>query len=295
MIRTLVLLCLVAAPAFGLWEKGFKVRFDLNPFSIGRSSFMDMPTTLSEATTKGWEEVNKPTLPNGYDVLVLMCRKNDYTLCMLYDDTGYIAGLQIAFDPAKFKGAIYDWTVSGFTTWPVNVNGVTINYQATHQLYISAETLALHPSVRLATRDDKVILQDGQLYLKGFNGALLNVSTNIADLKTSSDYTKQACLLGMGNHYYYKMTTDLVCSAETISTWFPLEYNDQLVGVGFMLPGKYTIERGQLQPFEDPNRAAIKMIVPTGPECLWNYGSNPGVTTMHTYFIKDGHRMNCLW
>ncbi|XP_075983057.1 uncharacterized protein LOC142981211 [Anticarsia gemmatalis] len=295
MIRTLALLCLVAAPAFGLWEKGFKVRFDLNPFAIGSTSFMDMPTTQSAATTLGWVEMNKPTLPSGYDVLVLMCPENDYTLCMLYDDTGYIAGLQIAFDTTKFTGAIFDWTVVGFKTWSVTVDGVTTEYQATHQLYISAATLALDSSVRLAARDDTVILQDGQLYLNGLNGALLNVSTNIADLKTSTDYTKQACIIGMGNHYYYKMTTDLACSAETISTWFPLEYNDQLVGVGFMIPGKYTVDDGKLYPFEDPDRAAIKMIVPTGPDCLWDYGTTPGVTTMHTYFIKDGHLMTCLW
>ncbi|XP_075982822.1 uncharacterized protein LOC142981048 [Anticarsia gemmatalis] len=254
---------------------------------------MPMPTTTLEASAKGWGVVTKPTLHRGYEKLDLWCLQNDYTLCLLYDDTGYIAGLQIAFDPAKYNGAVFDWTTVGFTSWSLTVDGVTTEYKVTHQYYVSPETLELDAADRIAARKEGSILQDQHLFLQGFYGGLYNVSTNVAGLKSETEYTKQACIPAMGNHYYYNMTTNLPCGADTIFNWFPLEYKDQLVGVGFLIPGKYTVEEGNLYPFEDPDRSVIKMIVPTGPECLWNYGEIPGVTTMHTYFIKDAYFMTC--
>ncbi|XP_075982768.1 uncharacterized protein LOC142981004 [Anticarsia gemmatalis] len=291
MIHTLAVLCLVAAPAFGLWEKGFKVRYDNDPEAIGTTSYMDMPITRSEASDKGWEVVTPPELPSGYDKLVLLCLEKDYSLCLLYDDNGYIAGLQLAMIPEKLAGAVFDWAVSGFIPWTVSDDDGTVEYQAIHQFYVSAETLASDSSVRLAARDDTVLLQD-QLYVKGFNGDLYNISTNIDELSASSDFVKLTCIPGMGNHYYHKMSSP-ECRADTILVWFGLEYEDQLVGVGFMLPGNYTTDAGKLAPFEHPDRATVKLLSPAGPACMWDYGDNPGMTTMHTYFVKDADKITC--
>ncbi|XP_075991263.1 uncharacterized protein LOC142986612 [Anticarsia gemmatalis] len=293
MIRTLAVLCLLTTPAFGFWEKGLKVRFDFDTSTYGSTAFMEMPQNITAASEKGWQEVSKPELPRGYDKLVLWCPVQDYTLCMLYDDTGYIAGLQIAFDTSKFVGAIYNWTVSGFTTWSVTDDDVTTEYQTIHQYYISTESLAKDADVRMATRNDSLLLQDGQLFLEGFYGAIYNVSTNIQDLNDSA-FVKQGCIPAMGNHYYYNISSSLVCAADTVFSWFPLVADDQLTGVGFTLPGKYTIGDGYLDPFEKPsNLAIIQISVPDAPECMQAYADDPGVFTMHTYFIDDGPLITC--
>ncbi|XP_075991464.1 uncharacterized protein LOC142986736 [Anticarsia gemmatalis] len=293
MIWTIAVLCLLAAPAFGIWEKGLRVRFGADPSTYGSTSFIHMPQNITAASEKGWQEVSKPELPRGYDKLVLWCPVQDYTLCMLYDDTGYIAGLQIALNPAQFVGSIFDWTVSGFRTWSVTDDDVTTEYLTTHQYYISTEFLAKDAATRIAARSNDYLLQDDQIYLSGFYGELLNVSRYIPDIEGST-FTRQGCLAGMGNHFYYNMTKSLECRDDTILPWFPLETDDQLIGVGFLIPGQYIIEDGKLDPFEPTTPLAImQTIVPGAPDCLYAYGDYPGEFTMHTYFIEDGPLVTC--
>ncbi|XP_075983108.1 uncharacterized protein LOC142981233 isoform X2 [Anticarsia gemmatalis] len=294
MIRLIVLFTLsVTTPVFGLWDKSLKVRFDVNPFGIGTTSFMEMPQSTSAAEGRGWEVVMKPTLPSGYDVLVLMCPENDYTLCMLYDDTGYIAGLQIAFDSSKYS-SYYDIDSQGFTEWVIDVNGKNKKFYTTQQYYISPETLNTETASRIASRDSKRLLQDGNIFVTGFNGDLYNISTRVKDFTKNSIYTKQACIPWMGIHYYYNMSSSLPCQADTMFPWFPLVYSNQLIGVGFVVFGKYTVDSGSRNYFENPGRLAAQLIVPRGPDCLYKLADSPGLVTMHTYFIKNPQLITCL-
>ncbi|XP_075983110.1 uncharacterized protein LOC142981234 [Anticarsia gemmatalis] len=295
MIRTIVLLCFIAAPALaGSWAPGLRVRFDVSGF--GKKSFMSLPQNTAEAIQKHWVTVTRPASPPGLEILDLWCSPSDYTVCVFTDDTGYIAGLQIALDVDNYSDAIWDWSTQGFTQWNITtLDGEAKSYWTAQQYYISAQSLATDRQVRLARRDQSTLLQDGAIWVSGFYGQLYEISANVTVLTSpNSDFTKQACLPLMGRHYYYKMSQTTECSADKMLPWFPLVQSNQLIALGFISFGKINIPAGKTDWFEKPNRTAVKIIVPRGPECLYDLTQNTGLVTMHTYFIKNPFFVNCL-
>ncbi|CAB3248717.1 unnamed protein product [Arctia plantaginis] len=292
MFRIFTILWLTATPALGLWEKGLKVRFGIDPNDV--ESFLPLPETAVEAEGAGWKNVTGLAPPEGYEKLFLMCPENDYTLCMFYDDTGYVAGYQISFDPARFTNANYNWTVSGYKTWTAIENGVSIDFHTVTQYFMSPAFLNTPAETRIAKRNRNTILQDNTLYVTGFNGKLYPVPTSIDKIKSDGIYTPQGCMAGMGNHYYYNMTTSLPCGEDSIFTWFVLEYDDSLTAMGFLIPGKYSITEGHTDYFELPTRPFIEMNAPRAPECIYRYPEEYGMLTMHLYFIKEPYDMTCV-
>ena len=58
---------------------------------------MEQPQTKAAAEKEKWVEVPKPEIHEEFSSLTLMCPTDcDYTLCLFYDDTDNVAGLQIA-------------------------------------------------------------------------------------------------------------------------------------------------------------------------------------------------------
>ncbi|CAH1637596.1 unnamed protein product [Spodoptera littoralis] len=291
--RTLMLLCFLAAPAIGAWQGGLNVRFDITVVGIGVTAFIELPQSNTTALEKSWVQVTRPEGPAGLASLVLWCPPTDYTVCVLIDDTGYIAGLQVALDIEKVTGNIYDMRTQGFTYWTTNMNGETKNYWTTQQYYISPETLATDPAARIAARDPNLMLQDHSIYVSGLNGELYAISTNTSDIAHNSDFTEQACIPGMGDHYYYKMTPELSCTEDNLLPWFPLVHSDQLIGIGMVTYGRHVVSEGATDWFETPTRGVIMAIVPRGPQCMYDMADSPGVITMHTYFIKHPYEVTC--
>lgn len=70
------------------------MRFDTS--GIGSTSFIELPQSQEDAVALNWTTVTPATSPTGLESLVLMCPVADYSVCPYFDDTGYIAGLQIA-------------------------------------------------------------------------------------------------------------------------------------------------------------------------------------------------------
>lgn len=69
------------------------VKFDvgINP-DAGETYFYDVPLNTTDATALGWSEALPP--PGPLPELVMYC-PSDKVFCALYDDTEFIAGLQI--------------------------------------------------------------------------------------------------------------------------------------------------------------------------------------------------------
>ncbi|KAJ8713864.1 hypothetical protein PYW08_007484 [Mythimna loreyi] len=297
MFRTLALLCAAVVTVLaGPWQGGLSVRFDLTLLGIGTTAFIELPLSVASAAEKGWKQQRRDNLPEGYEKLSIFCPKDDYTVCVFFDDTAYIAGLQVAINEEDIADGIFDWSVQGFSRWTTTMDDKTLNLWTTQQYFISPETLATDPAIRVAQRNPNLMLQDHTILVSGFNGELYRISTNVSAITGSnSDFTKQACIPWMGEHYYYKMKAELECKADTLFPWFPLVYSEQLIGIGMVTFGKHTVKDGAIDWFEKPGRTAVQVIVPRGPQCLYELADSPGLITMHTYFIKHPYEVTCVF
>ncbi|CAH1637593.1 unnamed protein product [Spodoptera littoralis] len=288
MIRKLALLCLMA-PVFldAARQVGFRYKFELSIFGFGTSNFIDGLRSNTSALAKGWVNVERPYSPDGYEALQLWCPADDYVICILTDETGYTAGLQISIPSNKFTPAL-DMAVLGFQNWSADVDGETIEYYTKAQYFVSADA-----ATRIAyANPDKALIRNDYVAVEGFNGELVKIAASLSNL--DSIFTKQACIPWMGLHYYYDMSSSLECSASTILTWFPLYENDALVGMGFLVPGTLTVASGEVDHFEHPKKSDVEMIVNSGPQCLYDIVGNSSVITLHSYFIETPRQLLCL-
>ncbi|KAL4716723.1 hypothetical protein ACJJTC_004842 [Scirpophaga incertulas] len=273
-----------------------KVRFDINPIGFGRTSFISLPRTVSEAKNARWVKTPRPDGP--LPSLDLYCPSaSDRLVCTLYDDTHYIAGLQIALPTHLYTDYIMDWETLGYTLWtPPVANGHPSSYWTLQMYYVNEATLEKSVEERLAYRNKDKTLQEANVWVTGFHKERVAISVDgnkIAD-SPNSLFTKQACIVLMGRHYYYNMTTLTQCDAESILPWFPLVHSGELIGVGFLSFGKLSPKSIVRDYFERPTRANVEMIIPNGPQCLYELAENPGVVTMHTYFVDAPWLINCI-
>ncbi|CAH0669391.1 unnamed protein product [Chilo suppressalis] len=285
---------LATTQALGDWKEGLSVRFGLNPLGFGSSYFINVPRTVAQAKNSRWVLTPRPAGP--MPSLVLYCpSQNDRSLCALFDNQNNVAGLQIALPIADFQDAVMDWKTQGFTQWtpPANSNGIVKSYWTIQQYFVSEASLEDNVTNR---EENTRLLNQNAVWVTGFDGKLLRVSANGADIDNtaSSGFTKQACVVLMGRHYYYNMTAQTECTSRGILPWFPLVHSGELIGMGFLLFGKLNEKALVKDYFEKPDRSAVQMIVPDGPTCLYELAENPGLVTMHTYYINTPWLINCI-
>ncbi|XP_028176483.1 uncharacterized protein LOC114364502 [Ostrinia furnacalis] len=291
--------CIAAASALGSWKSGLSVRFGVGLFGWGSSYFIHVPQTVADAKNSRWLETPRPDGP--LSSLIMMCpSQNDVVLCALYDDNGDVAGLQIALPTDSYTGAVLDWATQGYTYWtaPANSNGQVRNYWTLQQYFVSEATLKKSKEERRASRVAGRVLQENAVWVTGFNGDLMRISGNANEVTdtATTHFTKQACIILMGRHYYYNMTTATQCRSDTLLPWFPLldVGTDQLIGMGFTSFGQLPANALVKDYFERPNVSNVKLIVPDGPECLFELADSPGLTTMHIYYVDSPWLINCI-
>ncbi|CAG9786898.1 unnamed protein product [Diatraea saccharalis] len=299
-MKQLLVLIAVFAVAHGLgaWKGGLKVRFGPNPLGIGSNYFISVPRTVAEAKNSRWVLTPRPEGP--MPELVLYCPSTrDRTLCALYDDTAYVAGLQIALDQSKFKDGIFDWAVQGFTTWtpPVSALDTPRTYQTIQQYFISEAHLEVSAHDRIVARNKDTTLQFEDVWVTGFNKERMAISrdANVIANTAVSGFTKQACIPLMGRHYYYNMTATTECTASSLLPWFPLVHSGELIGMGAVIFGKLDEKDLVKDYFERPPVTAVKVIVPDGPQCLYDLAGSPALLTMHSYYINTPWLVDCLF
>ncbi|XP_026734247.1 uncharacterized protein LOC113498454 [Trichoplusia ni] len=296
MLQKITLACLLVASVYGagLWNPDLRTTFGLNPLGIGSSQFIPKAKSIDEAISMNWVKRDRPAGPAGLESLELWCPADDCSFCSLFDDTGYIAGVQIGVSKSRMSDWVFDPAVTGFTSWTTTINGQTAEFYTIQLYFISAEILATKKEDRLASRNKDLLIQHGYVWMTAFNGELYALSTDTSLLGTSqSEFTTQACVLWMGQHYYHKMSKTTPCAGDTLFPWFALMDSDQLIGLGFMTFGKYTVDSNVQDLFEHPDESAVKMIVSDGPQCLYDLTRTRGVLTMHVYFIDTPQLVGC--
>ncbi|XP_030037232.2 uncharacterized protein LOC115452773 [Manduca sexta] len=287
--KIIVLLGLALMACGVLGEPAIVVKFGRGP-AIGTSYYFTMPLTLSSAIDDyGWIEYESPVsvLPN----IRLYCAPEGVWVCIFYEDNGLPAGLQIAAEKSKFNGKVLDWDIQGYTSWSVEVQGVVREYWTTQQYYMSKELLELSCEDRLAAYDTTDLLK-GALWVSGFNRELREIPKTGKGMLADGFYLHN-CIPGMGYHYYYNMTEELVCGSDTLVPWAPMTRDDKVIGVVLNMIGKIKLDAGEKNYYEDPTVAAIRSIVSTGPQCLYDAATTPGLTTMHVFYVTKPNLITC--
>ncbi|KAL4716680.1 hypothetical protein ACJJTC_004799 [Scirpophaga incertulas] len=298
-MKWLIALLAVIAVAHGAWQKGLKVRYGTNPLHIGSRYFMEVPQFLSDAKNARWVETPRPNI-GVLPELVLYCPSaSDHSMCVFFDDTQYVAGVQVAIAQDAVVSQVLDWEVQGFTKWnpPAGSAGNVRTYWATQMFFVNEEFLQISAEERIASRNREKLLQLNYIWVTGFNGEQMAISVHgdeIADSPVSL-YTKQACASLKGRHYYYNMTEVTECSSDKLLPWFPLVHSNELIGIGFVTMGTVDANRLVKDYFERPSRSDLRNIVTNGPRCLYDMAADTGITTMHTYFVHNPWFINCLF
>ncbi|KAL4716666.1 hypothetical protein ACJJTC_004785 [Scirpophaga incertulas] len=298
MKQVIVLLVLIAAVhGLGSWKSGLRVRFDLNPLGFGKSSFISLPRTVSEAKHARWVETPRPHGP--MPSLILFCPSTiDKLTCAMYDETGYIAGLQFALPTDEYTSTSgMDMNTLGYTLWtPPVTSGSVRSYWTAQQYYVDEEFLEKSVEERLAERNPKKTIQGDYVWVTSFGGNRMAIPTDgnaIAD-SAKTFFTKQSCFIMMGRHYFYNMTTLTPCDSEHILPWFALVHSGELIGVGFLTIGQLPSNNLPRDYFERNTRKNVELIIKNGPECIFDLVDREGIVTVHTYFVDHPWLIDCI-
>ncbi|KAI5652129.1 hypothetical protein NE865_00467 [Phthorimaea operculella] len=267
------------------FKSGLKVRFGVGGW--GTENYITVPLTVSDAKDQGWiqEERADKVLPS----LVMYCHSS-YIVCIMYDDTEYVAGIQAALPANDFQNAQWDWDVQGYIRWNPS-NGKS--YWTKHQYFVNEEYLQTSASQRAVNRSQSTLLSaGGNVWVSGNRGELFEITKN-PDQVLSNGFTEQGCIPGMG-HHYWRLNKTSECNAESFP-WFALYDNSrELVGTGLSVPGYLDPKTLSKDWFERPPVLAVRAVVPRGPQCVYDMASKPGYTTMHIYYVSEPWKIICL-
>ncbi|XP_072929570.1 uncharacterized protein [Epargyreus clarus] len=278
------------------FKPGLRAKFSVGLFP-GRDFFFDIPRKIADAVAHDWTPRERPETSSSLASLVMYCYDGNY-ICAMYDpDTEFVAGLQVSLPLNEFTDAKFDWEVQGFKPWTpsVDADAESVTYMIKELYFISEATLMKNKEERLQVVQSDEILTEDAVWVTGFNGDLMKIPTTETGI-ANSGFTEQACIVWMGRHYYYNMSSATECTSDSILNWFPLVDGGKLIAMGFMVVGVLPEKSGQRFWFERPATLAVKTIVPRGPTCLYDLADDPTVTTMHIYFIDSPWTIGCpLW
>ncbi|CAK1583383.1 unnamed protein product [Parnassius mnemosyne] len=289
LVLFLALLC--GAYVSGEWTSGLRVKFNIG-FRPGTDFFFPLSRTVEDAKSEGWTLTERPTGP--LPGLVMYCSK-ERIVCTMFDMDENIAGLQIAIPKDEITGSRLDWPTQGWTEWTTTTSsGETTTFWTIQQYFVSEDTLKMSKEERVtAFGRAPEVLRENAVWVTGFNGELMRISKNATDVENSL-FTRQACIPWMGRHYYYNMTSETTCTSNTLLPWFPIVHSGELIAMGLIAHGKLPVKSGERDWFERPAKFAVQGIVPDGPQCLYDTAENPGIVTMHIYYVENPWYIGCL-
>merc|ERR1712037_720940 len=201
MLRISILFCLVALAACENWPN-LRTTWGLNPFG---AAFASQPRTESEAASAGWQAIahcDGKFLGHRYG------DPSDPSLVLIYDDAGYIAGVQ--------SGLLLDYTdetLYPFSSRPVYNLG---DFFGTPAYFTTA--YFTDPAIICAggrTNDqfnaqgtgDRLLIQTGPTA-----DTVLSIPLTQAEADMSDIWFDHFCFLGMGDHYFqFNNTPDQDC------------------------------------------------------------------------------------
>lgn len=268
MLRISILFGLVALAACENWPN-LRTTWGLNPFG---AAFAEQPRTESEAASAGWQAIahcDGKFLGHRY------ADPSDPSLVMIYDDAGYIAGVQ-----SVLLESDVDMAYNDLTKQPVYVQDVWMGQTAWFTTAYFVDPLVICNGGRSSSDFESHGTGDRLLIQTGTTDNLVSIPLTQAEADMTSDWYDHFCFLGMGDHYLqFDYTPDQACDSVLP---FQILY-DQGVITGFVWQHIATLPGDK---WEHPDAMAVAAIVDRPPTCMLDSLDYPGVSTMHHYFYN---------
>lgn len=269
-------------------------------FLIGKpESFGYFPRSINEINTLfngSWVPVSSTQndcsnggLFNG----IQYTKENDYSVGLLYDVNGIIAGIQMLIPHDVVRTSTNDLDYDAIPMYQNATYGGNDYYVLTAYL--------VEPSTICTTgRTQESLAQEGTgtgLWIQ--NGPSAEDTVQVPQDRPESEdedendgWTKNNCFPAMGFHNFYSIKQYEATNCTEMVPFFGLYNKDskKLHGFGFITPGNIINPR-----FEQPPAAAIRLILGAGrtPQCVLALQEREGVTSLHVYFVKEPAKIAC--
>jgi len=251
------------------------------------SAFVKQPRTESEASSAGWRAIGHCT---GKFLGHRYADPSDPSLVMIYDDAGYIAGVQSVLLEKDI-----DMSVNNHTKQAVYVKDVWMGEEAWFTTAYFVDPILICNGGRSSSdwansgTGDRLLIQSKTLRNSTLNGTenLISIPLTQAEANITSDWNDHFCFPGMGEHYHqFDYTPDQACDSV-----LPLQilYNEGVLS-GFVWQHSATLPGDR---WERPNPGALSSIFDRPPTCIFDHLKYPGVSTMHHYFYDDPWLTEC--
>ncbi|RUS82736.1 hypothetical protein EGW08_009516 [Elysia chlorotica] len=248
---------------------GLKVTWGPNPLSS--SYFVNQPRTAADAVKQGFQKISDCDV-NAKWRGARYVKDGDYSLTLLYDVNGYIAGIQTSVPKSYGKYPkpqiqppfVEDgdrWVVSAYFTDPSKIcsTGRTadeFNQQGTGtNLYVQNSTKP----------EDSFMVPHKESGM------------------TATKWTEGKCFYTMGKHYWYDLSLDMSCDG--MFPMFLLYNGGELNAFGWAmvanLPSKH---------LEHPSPSTYGLFMKEVPTCLMSSGV---LSTMHIYLTDSAYKDLC--
>ncbi|XP_066994052.2 uncharacterized protein [Anabrus simplex] len=278
LLKLSLLLCIGVSALYAQQWDDIVVKWDpLGVVSnIFNTAFFSLPTTSKAALSQNWVEVESDS-----EYWSIWCLPDDPRVCVLYDQQGNFAGIDVGLPPEDYSGAPYD-----LSQHPMYSNVTRFN-----QIISKGRIFLVSQDVlKSGGRSD---LSEGVgtgLWLQ--NGdSLMEVPTTVSEIEEKTLFTRQSCVPGMGRHYYYNMTKQLDCR------WFEPYFlitdvhTGSVHGIGFQGFG-HPSHKGRVW-FENVPAIAIRPTIPETPDCLVDWAQEYNVISLHIYFRSKPWNIGC--
>uniref|UniRef100_A0A6G1SNH5 Uncharacterized protein n=1 Tax=Aceria tosichella TaxID=561515 RepID=A0A6G1SNH5_9ACAR len=269
-------------------QNKFIVTYNVVPDPFGLFAFYTMPRTTKEAEKSHFSQVAE----RSEDKTTVWCRKGDHRVCVLFDQQGTVAGIQISVSKKELDSVnAPGLNVKNIPEIFPQIIG-NLDVYSTIAYFVNKETLTTNGGRLLA--EETLTAPDGiyllQTDINGVETGRLLVSNDESDA-LSAGFTEQACFHGMGKHYFQDLKKDGTCDAHRPYFLLYGPHTNKLNGFGLTMYGKPTQGRGW---FETPPALVAKMIAPNSPSCMTQWINKYGLFTMHVFFVEKPWNTWCL-
>jgi len=251
-----------------------------------QESFAPFPRTIREElfSTENWvraspeNDCSNGGKFNGNQYV----KQDDYSVGLLYDVNGVIAGIQMLLP--------HTTVLSADNTLRYDLVKLYTNATYNDQEYFVITAYFVNPAnICSGGRSDEALTEEGTgsgLWLQNGPGEFLEVPKK---RPTTGDWTVNNCFPAMGYHNFYRVPNYTPTNCTQMDPIFGLyNRNNDLHGFGFITVGNDTRPR-----FEHPPPTAIKAILGDTPQCVLDIQEKIGVTSLHVYFVPSPWFITC--
>jgi len=253
----------------------------INEINNGNETWVPASSTQNDCANDG--------LFNG----VQYVKQNDYSVGLLFDVNGIIAGIQM----------LIPQSVVHTDTNDLDYNAIPMYQNATYngERYYVLTAYLVEPSTICTTgRTEASLTEEGTgtgLWIQNGGSAedVVEVPQDRPESEDESEndgWTKNNCFPAMGFHNFYSIDQYERTNCTEMVPIFGLYNKDskKLHGFGFITAGNIINPR-----FEQPPPPAIRLILGAGrtPQCVLDLQAREGVTSLHVYFISEPTKITC--